>query len=629
MLLGVGLLNSAENYFPAIPQTPVSEAEIMLLDSSINSPYTEYTPFITSDEQVLIFESDRPGGVGMMGDFDLWYARNTTPHAAVPSFTLPANMGKPVNSSGFDGLPSLRKMADGTYELYFTSYASETRGGPFESNIYYCRQQGNAWSEPQQVIGVNSDFHDRMPSISPDGKKLYFSSNRPGGYGKDDIWVSEYDEKTRMWKSPINLGSTVNSSDSEISPSIHVDGITLYFSSNRAGGVGKFDIYVTQTLVLGQWKKPQNLGTPFNSTHDDEYPTVLQSGEYIYFTSNRPGGFGGFDIYRARVPAFAKPTVMITFKGKVFELGTMKGIEANVNVRGPLQRFDIATGLPSGEFELKFVNNNIYELLITAPGYEPVRYNLDLRSNHQPITLTQNFPMVPTRKASSSLAFELKYFDTSGLPVAGRSTYRFHPYETAMHTAENGMIYPPGAAHEDREDFILRASIEVETNAEGLEPHSAHFRIKDLMESPNRRDDGTIVIPIEMKRIEGSTAPVNGSITLAAILYFNTNIANNVYSPDRNEIKALALKLKDFKGMIELHGHTDSKGGKEQNVILSKQRAEYVKTLLVSFGIPAEQIRVYWHHYSRPAVREVDEASRAKNRRVEVILRKPDENNNF
>ena len=120
---------------PDIPHTPPENSEILHFGSEINSSYTEYTPFITPDEKYLYFESDRPGGIGRTGNYDLWFSRNKNPNAKDPGFTIPTNMGIPVNTPYFDGLPSLRRISKDHYELYFTSFASNTRGGPLKSNI--------------------------------------------------------------------------------------------------------------------------------------------------------------------------------------------------------------------------------------------------------------------------------------------------------------------------------------------------------------------------------------------------------------------------------------------------------------------------------------------------------------
>ncbi|MDH4200215.1 MAG: OmpA family protein [Spirochaetia bacterium] len=611
-----------------IPATPIDEAEILNLGANINTSFTEYTPFITPDEHLLFFESDRPGGIGETGSFDLWYSINATPGKKIPSFSLPINLGIPVNSPGFDGLPSLRRLNDGTYEMYFTSYADNGRGGPLESNIYYTRQVGKSWSTPIPVAGVNSDFHDRMPSISPDGKFLFFSSDRPGGFGKDDIWVSQYDDANKLWKPPLNPGDTINTPDSEISPSIHTDGITLYFSSDRRGGVGGYDIYITQRLNGGIWKKPGNLGTPYNTEQDDEYPTVTNSGEYMYFTSNRPGSTGGFDIFRARVPDFARPSLMIPFSGNVYEQNTTKGIEATISIHGDERHFDISSGLPDGNFKIDFINNKIYEMLISAPGYEPLKYTLDLRKKHDVTAIRNRFFLKKSQASIDSYNLLIQFSDEFGKPVAARAVFRFQPDDAYMKKIENNTIVlkvPPKITSWN--SFLERNDINITAEADGFEVKEVTLSMKTLMENGTKKGNN-IIIPIEMKR-EGSSeektedGTENGRLVLIETIYFDTDIADRITQKEKEKIVKILSAIKKPGLIVELHGHTDKIGSLEKNIKLSMSRSNYIKQLMTDLGIPAETMRTYGHNYSRPAVKETDEASRKKNRRVEIFIKAP------
>jgi peptidoglycan-associated lipoprotein len=616
-----------------ISHTPQDQADILNLGGNINSAFTEYTPFITPDEKTLYFESDRPGGVGETGSFDLWFSTNSTPDRKIPNFSLPTNLGEPVNSGGFDGLPSLRKTAEETYELYFTSYADNGRGGPLESNIYYSRQldkTGKTWSKPVPVGNINSDFHDRMPSVSPDGKYLFFSSDRPGGFGKDDIWMSEYDDANKRWKIPVNLGETINTAGSEISPSIHADGITLYFSSDRRGGIGGYDIYVTQRLSGGNWKIPANMGTPYNTEQDDEYPTVLKSGEFMYFTSNRPGGYGGFDIYRARVPDFAKPTVIVTLKGRVFEIDTKKGIETTISVRGDERRFDISSGLPDGNFKADFINNKIYQLMITAPGYEALKYTLDLRTSHENKIMTVDFPMKKINRSASSYNLVLQFLDKDSKPVEARSIYQFSPDDKQMKKIDNNTIVvnvPKSATSWN--SFLERNALTVTAEAEGFEDKNFSVSMLSLIESKEKHDNNTIIIPVEMTRVadgksDGQTAAADfkGNLTLLNTIYFQTDIADKISISENDKLKAMVETIKTPGILIEIHGHTDKQGGLEKNVKLSNDRSNFIKNILVKLGVAAKSIVTYGHNYSRPAVKEINEAARKKNRRVEIFIKK-------
>lgn len=622
-ILAVFTISEAiEADLPDIPQTPADQAQVQPLGVNVNTPYAEYTPFITPDEKYLFYESDRPGGVGLTGNADLWYSINDKPGADNPGFSLPVNAGQPVNTPDFDGFPSLRTLPDGSMELYFSSFASGSRPGPRETNIYYSRRQGESWTIPALLPGLNSDFHDRMPSISPDGKRLYFSSTRPGGYGKDDIWVSEYDENRQIWREPVNLGPSVNTAASEISPSVHVDGITLYFSSNRSGGLGNYDIFVTQLLLEGGWKNPQNLGVPFNSPMDDEYPTVVRSGEYMYFSSNRLGGQGDFDIYRARVPNFAKPIVLVHFTGRVREALSEKGIEANIQVRGDFGRYDMSTGLPDGNFAMEFKNNNIYELYITAPGYQHQKYILDLRTTHEAATITKNFYLNRAGDLSRGFFIRLEYFDTRGRPVAAQAEYAIRPAMTAPSLVDGAQIaLPVGPENEEVwKAYVNDNTIELTARADGFEPRRLRVPLVDIVENRASAGTNTAFLHVEMRRIN-EVVKIDGRSTLIETIYFGTGVSTSISGEEMTKLKDVIGDLAGTSHEIIIYGHTDARGTLERNKALSLDRALYIKKVLLQSGIEEGRVLIKGFDYSRPAVEEKDEESRSKNRRVEIFIR--------
>ncbi len=140
------------------------------------------------------------------------------------------------------------------------------------------------------------------PSISADGLSLYFASNRSGGYGGYDLWVTTRTNLSAPWGPPVNLGSTVNSSSGDYQPSISPDGLSLFFASPRPGGFGPDDIYVTtRTTIHDTWGTPVNLGPPVNTSADDWSPSISADGSTMYFASTRPGGHGAGDIWQVPI----------------------------------------------------------------------------------------------------------------------------------------------------------------------------------------------------------------------------------------------------------------------------------------------------------------------------------------
>jgi hypothetical protein len=162
------------------------------------------------------------------------------------------------------------------------------------------------WSEPVNLGPViNTAFNDQHPALSKDGLSLYFTSNRPGGYGADDIWVSQRASVDDPWGAPQNLGPTINTGAVDFSPAFSRDGHWLIFNSDRPGGFGGADIWASHRIDIHDdfaWEPPINLGPGVNSQYEDSGPTLFEDEENgittLYFTSlNRPEGLGDWDIY--------------------------------------------------------------------------------------------------------------------------------------------------------------------------------------------------------------------------------------------------------------------------------------------------------------------------------------------
>lgn len=161
------------------------------------------------------------------------------------------------------------------------------------------------FSEParmESVIPPLDPYHDSLDCFSDDGLEMYMSSDRPGGQGNLDLWILRRASKDETWGSPENLGLIVNSSKTDAFSSISADGLTLYFTSDRPGGYGRFDTYMTTRVTKdAPWGPPVNLGPLVNSSHDEAGPCLSADGLELYFNSyNRSGGYGSGDIYVAR-----------------------------------------------------------------------------------------------------------------------------------------------------------------------------------------------------------------------------------------------------------------------------------------------------------------------------------------
>ena len=174
---------------------------------------------------------------------------------------------------------------------------------------------------------------EAQPSLSADGKTLYFASARPGGYGKIDIYYSERQENGK-WGPAKNIGTPINTAESDKSPFIHPDGRTLYLvseSSDNRWGAGDFDIFFSKKNIdNGKWSEPENIGYPVNSEGAEEALIVSTDGRYGYFSSQREGGAGGKDIYYFTIPEKAKPDKVVLLKG------TSNSVDEQLNQKAKL-----------------------------------------------------------------------------------------------------------------------------------------------------------------------------------------------------------------------------------------------------------------------------------------------------
>jgi len=216
-------------------------------------------------------------------------------------FGTPTNLGPDINSSNNEGSPSVS--ADGL-ELYFSSNRPDGFGG---NDIWVARRptKYGKWGKPVNLgSAVNSSSDEITQEISYDGLEIYFESDRPGGLGSDDLWVAKRATKRDEWATAVWLGPTLNTSGMEHCPNISSDGLTLFFDLTPAGKkIG--DLMVTRRATINSdWGEPANLGH-LASAHWAS--SISADGSTLYFASKRPGGSGGNDIWQVPISRNGSP----------------------------------------------------------------------------------------------------------------------------------------------------------------------------------------------------------------------------------------------------------------------------------------------------------------------------------
>jgi hypothetical protein len=268
------------------------------LGDAINTPSIEVGPNLSADGLTLYFVSDRPGGHS--GTAELWMStRATTSTPWQPA----VNVGLPVNRYSAAS-PSIS--SDGL-ELFFDNGLRVRPGGQGAGDIWFARRATTSsnWNEPRNLGPVvNGPFTEGVPKLSRDGLTLFFSSDRPGGSGQRDIWMTSRASRTESWIAPANLGPAVNGPGNDWCPAISSDALLLIFQSDRPGGIGADDFWIsTRTSLSAPWASAIHLGPEINTPGDEAKAEFSPGGGALLFASTRPGGRGALDIWELPILA--------------------------------------------------------------------------------------------------------------------------------------------------------------------------------------------------------------------------------------------------------------------------------------------------------------------------------------
>lgn len=365
-----------------VPFSPIN------LGANINTSYPEYLPAITADEKTLIFTSQRNTGKGLNEDFYI-------SHQTDSGWTMATNLGKPINTSENEGAQTISP--DGKY-IYFTG--CNRKDGLGSCDIYYSRKTGNSWSEPLNIgPPINTSRWESQPSISADGRSLYFCTNRPGGRGGKDIWVS-HREKDEIWGEPINLGENINTIKDDQCPFIHPDNQTLYFSSDGHLGMGDADLFFSKKNKSGEWNIAINLGYPINTNKNESSMIVSADGHHAYFASDRLATYGALDLYYFDLYKEARPIPVTYVKATIKDAETNQKLSAKVELIDLSSRIVIlesSSDVVNGDFLACLVSGKEYALNVSKNGYlfHSENFSLEQTKDNEPYIL--EIPLQPIR----------------------------------------------------------------------------------------------------------------------------------------------------------------------------------------------------------------------------------------
>ena len=391
------------------------------LGAAVNSRDDEYLPSLTADGQTLVFTRRFPRKATTTANTkeeeDLYVSTLNN-----GQWSRAERMPEPVNSTDNEGAQCISQ--DGRI-MFYTACNRNDGGG--RCDLYMCVNKSGRWSKPRNLgSAVNSGAWEGQPTFSIDGRTLYFVSNRKGGHGGMDIWKTTFDGG--QWTAPENLGPEINTEFDEMSPFIHFDDHTLYFSSNRPEGMGGMDLFVAKRDDNGRWTQPTNLGYPINTEGDDNNLIVSADGRTAIFASQRDGGQGKMDLYSFELPVESRPTVAICFKGRVSNAKDGQPVASDIRIIDLANGTTVANTSSDGKNGLYIVSlpaGKDYAFHVTANGFLFHSQNVEKNNENgneqwQPVTV--DIALHPI-ESGERIALRNVFFETGRWEILPESEY--------------------------------------------------------------------------------------------------------------------------------------------------------------------------------------------------------------
>ncbi len=477
-----------------------------------------------------------------------------------PEATFPKKLTGPVNTKDNEYFPSLS--IDGSV-LVFTRQAREpgnTLTKPPQEDLFYAAFQDTGYRNPEAFpIPVNSTGNEGTQSLRQDGRVMFFTAcNRPDTKGGCDIYYCV--KSGDQWSDPVNLGYPVNTRYWESTPFLSQDGKSLFFASNRPGGSGGMDIWRATLKTDLSWSAPVNLGQPVNTPSDEMSPILLVDGKTLFFASNGHIGMGGFDLYKYDLSDRGTSPAPKNLGYKVNTCFDEDGLTVNA---------DLNLGLFASNRD-SLTGKDIYQ--VDMSPYIPVSNALTL---------------------SGTVRDRI-----TGLPVGARIEVQPHG-DTLISSVEADPVtgtYLLGIP--ERPAYRIGASYP------GYLPYSQYY-INDTLSGKTK-----IQYSIDLEPIQPGAAIVLQNI------FFALNSHELLPESDKDLEEILTLFSRNSGIVIEISGFTADTGTDDYNLVLSQKRAESVMKFLISHGINPDQLTAKGYGRSHPIATNETEEGRSLNRRT-------------
>ena len=477
-----------------------------------------------------------------------------------------------VNSKASEYLPIMT--ADESI-MVFTRRETVT-----EEAYFIERKPDNTWTSPRTLVGLPPQFRKAAVSMSIDGQMLVFAmADHPRGIGNFDLYYMEI--KNGEWTQPSNFGPEVNTPGWESQPCISADGRTVFFSTDRKGGEGGYDLWKTKRQLDGSWSAPTNLGLDINGPENEESPFIHRDQRTLYFRSESHPGLGSFDIFMSRMIRFKKWTEPVN-------------LGYPINTRG-----NDGSLFVSLDGKDAYISSNVDHLNLSDYKKQEIKKDLDIYS----FNLAEEFRPIPTTY------IKLKFVDVNQEPQS--------PYIELL-DYRNGDTLFIGTPDEKGQLLIcLPMESEYALSAQS-NTHLPHFERFEPTKTSWSLEPVTKTITLQAHKAVTVTTP-SKPVIMKNVL-FDTDEAT-LTSPSFVELDKLVMFLTYQKeAHIVIRGHTDNVGEEDSNVDLSTRRAKTVYAYLIDKGIAPARLAYEGLGESIPISSNETEDGRQQNRRTEFVI---------
>ncbi len=611
------------------------DIEIGKLENGINSEFTEYNPVVSTDQTIMAYTALKPNTDKLTSSQkyieEIYVSyRNIGGKWSVPEI-IPINSKFNVGTAGIS--------PDGENMLIFVGSTNNT------GSLYKIKREGaSSWSQPIPLDrGINSDYLESTASISPDGKTLYFASNRPGGYGGMDLYKAE--KRDGKWSKAQNLGPTINTRNDEDAPYIHPDGKTLFFTSNGPNSIGGNDIFKV-SYIGKKWQEPKNMGYPINTTADDNYFTLTADGSVGYFSSNRLGGKGGQDIYYINMPESERNIPLTLIKGRILDGDSGKPLATKIKVvnKKTQEKIDYVynPNPKTGNYLIIFPPGENYDMIIESEGYLPYTININVPNQDNFYELYQKIFLKPIKQFGVVVGQEVEvknaFYDTGQSdriePRKANEAMLVNNDSLDLYDIMDGII---GSADTTAFEYLLDLmyatnpidAVDFEADDDKIESASRvyYYDETDKSKLEAKNIDGKTIYSLPtmyvaelaeaQKNAEKKTSPKIDSeaLSLKSVVYFDVDKSDlkDTYNFELDKMLATLEKYEQLG--IEISGYASSDGDEQYNRELSDKRAISVLDYFNKKGIVRRRIVAKGYGAS-----DDKNLSNEASRRVEVRL---------